>query len=104
MIKSATLRASLSLALTAICFSSYAQIPTTDVQEVCKNRVSAFVAGLETAVVADPNNTQAINELNRINNLSPNLLPCDKQQQIPALVESDRALNFASDAIKNDRN
>jgi len=88
------------VALSAMCISATAQIQTTDVQGVCKNRISGYVAGLETAVAADPANRAANAELDRINKLSPSLEPCDKLQQIPALVQSDRAVEHAIESIK----
>lgn len=80
---------------------SYAQIPTVDEQGACAHRVSGYVSGLEAALVADPNNAQARSELTRINNLSSNLIPCDKLKRIPALLESDRALNYATETLKS---
>lgn len=90
------LRFSLSLALLGICINATAQIPMTGTQWVCEKRISGYVAGLETALAADPTNTAAKTELDRINNLSVNLGACDKLAQIPALAQSDLAVEHAS--------
>lgn len=96
------LRFSLSLALLGICINATAQIPGVyeipgmDKQWTCKKRISGYVAGLETALAADPTNTAAKTELDRINNLSVNLGACDKLAQIPALAQSDLAVEHAA--------
>lgn len=92
-----------SLAFSMMAVSALAQIPTVDVQNVCKKRISGYVAGLETALVTAPNNAAAKAELDRVNGLSTNLEPCDKMQLIPALAESDRASERAGELVESTR-
>lgn len=92
-----------SLFFSMMAGTALAQIPTVDVQSVCKKRISGYVAGLETALATAPANSAAKAELDRINRLSDSLEPCDKLQQIPALANSDSALDYAGDSITKNK-
>lgn len=88
------------MALLGVCINATAQIPGTHThwttQLSCVNRISGYVAGLESALAADQTNTAAKAELDRISNLSIFLAPCDKLLQIPALAQSDLAVEHAA--------